>query len=73
MNLGNYSICKLYSEKYEDCMWVVIDPQNITYEELCKDFDIYDNMIVTQVIHLQYSREDGNTYITYLYQEYVFI
>lgn len=38
--------------------------------ELCEDFDIYDNMIVTQVIHLQYSLEDGKTYITHLDHEY---
>lgn len=72
VNLGDYSINKLYSEKYEDCMWVVIDAQNITFEELCEDFDIYDNMIVTQVIHLQYSLEDGKTYITHLDHEYIF-
>ncbi|MCM1054649.1 MAG: hypothetical protein NC394_03915 [Bacteroides sp.] len=72
VNLGNYSVSKLYSEKYENCMWVVIDPQNITFEELSEDFDIYDDMIVTQVIHLQYSLEDGNAYITHLDHEYVF-
>ena len=72
VNLGNYSVSKLYSEKYENCMWVVIDSQNITFEELCEDFDIYDDMIVTQVIHLQYSLEDGNAYITHLDHEYIF-
>ena len=36
VNLGNYSISRLYSKEYENCMWVVIDPQNITFEELCK-------------------------------------
>lgn len=72
VNLGNYSVSKLYFEKYENCMWVVIDPQNITFEELCEDFDIYADMIVTQVIHLQYSLEGGNAYITHLDHEYIF-
>lgn len=72
VSLGNYSISKLYSEEYENCMWVIIDPQNITFEELCEDFDIYKEMIVTQVIHLQYDLEDGNAYITHLDHEYIF-
>lgn len=72
VNLGNYSVSKLYSEKYENCMWVVIDPQNIIFEELCEDFDVYADMIVTQVIHLQYSLEGGNAYITHLDHEYIF-
>ncbi|MBQ3783945.1 MAG: hypothetical protein II838_10970 [Lachnospiraceae bacterium] len=52
VDLGNYQVSKLYSEIYEDCMWVAIDPENITFEELCDDFDTYEDMIVTQVIHL---------------------
>ncbi len=71
-NLGNYSVSRLYSTEYENCMWVVIDPQNITFEELCKDFDIYNDMIVTQVIHLQYNKEAERAYITHLDHEYIF-
>lgn len=61
VSLGNCSISKLYSEDYEDCMWVIIDQQNITFEELCKNFETLDDMVVTQVVHLQYEytiRED---------------
>lgn len=72
VDLGSYSISKLYSVKYEDCMWVVIDPSNITFEELCEDFDIYNDMVVTQVIHLQYDFENDAAYITHLDHEYVF-
>ena len=32
VNLGSYSVSKLYSTKYEDCLWVVIDPENIIFE-----------------------------------------
>jgi len=72
VNLGNYSISRLYSKEYENCMWVVIDPQNITFEELCKDFEIYNNMIVTQVVHLQYEMNGKCVYITHLDHEYIF-
>lgn len=72
VNLGDFSISKLYSEKYEDCMWIVIDPPNITFEELCKDFEDYNDMVVTQVVHLQYEKEGDSAYITHLDHEYVF-
>lgn len=72
VNLGNYSISRLYSKEYENCMWVVIDPQNITFEELCKNFEVYNDMVVTQVVHLQYKKEGNCTYITHLDHEYVF-
>jgi len=72
VDLGNYSISKLYSKKYEDCMWIAIDSQNITFEELCENFEIYNDMVVTQVVHLQYKIEGKFTYITHLDHEYVF-
>ena len=72
VSLGEYSVSKLYSEKYENCMWVVIDSNNITFEELCEDFEVHDNAIVTQVIHLQYIYEDEDVFITQLDHEYVF-
>lgn len=72
VNLGDYSISKLYSKEYENCMWVVIDAQNITFEELCEDIDEYDNMIVTQVVHLQYDIQGECVYITHLDHEYIF-
>ena len=71
-NLGGYSISKLYSSNYENCMWVEIDPVNITFEELCQDYDSYNDMIVTQVIHLQYEKEGDSAYITHLDHEYIF-
>ena len=72
-DLGNYSISKLYSiNNYEDNLWVIIDPENITFEKLCDDFDDYNDMIVTQVVHLQYANFDGDIYITHLDHEYIF-
>lgn len=72
VSLGNFSTSKLYSKEYEDSMWVVIDPQNITFEELCKDFETYNDMVVTQVVHLQYNTEGESAYITHIDHEYVF-
>lgn len=70
-NLGDCSISRLYSENYEDSLWVVIDEKNITFEELCEDVEIYEDAIVTQVIHLQYEKKDFE-YITHLDHEYIF-
>lgn len=72
VNLGSYSVSKLYSTNYENCLWVVIDSENITFEELCEDFDSYEDMVVTQVVHLQYMSYNEKTYITHLDHEYVF-
>lgn len=72
VNLGNYSVSKLYSTKYEDCLWIVIDPENITFEELCEDFDYFEDMVVTQVVHLQYKNFEDNAYIMHLDHEYIF-
>lgn len=70
--LGEYSITKLYSEKYEDCLWITIDSRNITFEELCQDFTIYENVVVTQVLHLEYQCKAQGAYITHLDHEYIF-
>lgn len=72
VNLGNISVSRLYSENYQDCLWVVIDQQNITFEELCDDFETSEDMIVTQVMHLQYEGSDRDAYIIHLDHEYIF-
>ena len=72
VNLDNYSVSKLYSKNYNDSLWVVIDPPNITFEEFCEKIDVYNEMNVTQVVHLQYENIEGESYITHLDHEYVF-
>lgn len=59
---------KLVSENTFDSLWVSVDSYDITFEELCNDFNIENDFIVTQVIHLQH---DGNI-ITHIDHEYVF-
>lgn len=71
-NLGTYMVTKLFSDNYDDCLWIVIDSENITFEELCEDFMVFDNQVVTQVVHLQYMFQDNNSYITHLDHEYIF-
>ena len=72
--LNECSVTKLYSTetKYDDCLWVIAEKTDITFEELCEDFDTDDNKIITQMIHLQYKTEDNETYITHLDHEYIF-
>lgn len=65
-------ITRLYSQNYEDALWVTIDEENITFEELFDNFCVSNNDVVTQVVHLQYRREPTGIYITHLDQEYVF-
>lgn len=69
---NNVSITKLYSDSFEDSLWVKIDNNNITFEELCEDFLVSNNQIITQVVHLQYKQLEGNYYITHIDHEYIF-
>ena len=72
-NLGNPTITKLYStDKYDNKLWIIIDEENITFEELLENFDVHNNSIVTQVIHLQYKKEENNYIIHHIDHEYIF-
>jgi len=72
-NLGNPTITKLYStDKYDNKLWILIDEENITFEELLEDFEVHNNFIVTQVIHLQYMIEEDNYIIHHIDHEYIF-
>ncbi|HAT4236190.1 TPA: hypothetical protein I9Z92_003050 [Clostridium perfringens] len=71
-NINSYDVTKLYSANFQDCLWVIIDNNNITFEELCDDFDVYEDMIITQVIHLQYTQANTDMIITHLDHEYIF-
>jgi len=72
-NLGNPTITKLYStDKYDNKLWIIIDEENITFEELLENFDIHNNFIVTQVIHLQYKQKKNNYIIHHIDHEYIF-
>jgi hypothetical protein len=70
--LGTPSITKLYTENYEDYLWVNIDGNNIIFEEILDDFEVYNEFIVTQVLHLQYRLNEKISFITHLDHEYIF-
>lgn len=61
---------KLYSNSYEDSLWIKHEGTDITFEELCEDFRTDENAIITQMVHLQYSMDSGT--ITHLDHEYIF-
>lgn len=67
-----YGVTRLYSRNYEDALWITVDRENITFEELRDDFQTSGSNIVTQVVHLQYTKEPPDVYITHLDQEYIF-
>ena len=63
------AITRLYCEDfYDDCLWVKVEGNDITFEELCEDFHEDGNNVVTQMIHLQHK---GNK-ISHLDHEYIF-
>ena len=69
--LGIPSISKLYNANYDN-LWIVQDNANITFEEILNNFDIYDDLIVTQVLHLEYHIDANNALIRHLDHEYIF-
>lgn len=67
------SITKLYDEKiYDNQLWIVKSEKDITFEELCSDFDIVQDAIETQVIHLRYQETNDRYIITHLDHEKVY-
>lgn len=73
-NINNFNgilITKLYDEKYDN-LWININGLDLTFEEIIQDFDNYEDMIVTQVVHSQYIKKDENLFITHLDHEFIF-
>ncbi len=76
-NLKVTGLCnetKLYSEKnYNDQLWVFKDDNSIIFEELLDDFEYYDeDIIVTQMVHLEYFVEDNVSFISHIDKENIF-
>ena len=71
-DIDSVPVTMLYSKNYNDCLWIKIDTLNITFEELCNIEQTFDDSIITQVIHLQYTNNNGNLLITHLDHEFVF-
>lgn len=70
-------LSKLYSQDYEDNLWVHhnAEKSEITFEEMKKDFTISGEKVVTQVIHLKYKSKTTGAVekfvITHIDHEYI--
>lgn len=67
-------LSKFYSEKeYNDNLWVRHDlnKKSLTFEELTDNFEIFNDCVVTQVIHLEYKCENKDFYISHLDHEFI--
>ena len=51
---------------------VIKGKDELTFEELIDDYEVYDDSIVTQVVHLYYKIDNEKEYITHIDHEYVF-
>jgi hypothetical protein len=71
--LGSPNVSKLYPiDDHLSSLWVDIDGENITFEELLSGFDVYRDYVVTQVLHLQYFYERDQYYIKHIDHEFIF-
>jgi len=71
-NFENMSLTRLYSKDYNDALWIKIDETDMTFEELCRNEDNYNDSIITQVVHLQYKKDNANIIITHIDHEFIF-
>lgn len=55
-----------------DTFWVKQHGRDFTIEEILNDFKIFENSIVTKVLHLQHYTENDKLYINHLDFEYIF-
>ena len=68
------ALSKFYStDNYYNNLWIQHDhkKQSLTFEELLDEFEIADDNVVTQVIHLEYTSVDENFFITHLDHEFI--
>ena len=52
-----HDITKLYSENYDDQLWIRKEDDNIYFEELDSKEDNYEDRIVTRLLHIEYKQE----------------
>jgi hypothetical protein len=69
--LNKPEVTKLYSTTY-DTLWVKASDSDLTFEELIQDFVIEGDYIVTQVVHLEYSKMNGVDLISHIDHEYIY-
>lgn len=65
-------VTKLFSKTYNDQLWVSVSNDEMQFEELCDDFMIQDEAIVTQLVHLIYEVKGNAPVIKHIDHEYIF-
>ncbi|ENV10530.1 hypothetical protein F966_00294 [Acinetobacter higginsii] len=60
-------------ESYENSLFIKHskDKRHLTFEEICEDFELFNDDVVTQIVHLEYFEEDGRFYIKHIDHEYI--
>jgi len=67
-------LSKFYSkDNYEDKLWVRHDKdkKSITFEEHLEDFEVIEENIITQVVHLEYFSNGDGYFISHLDHEFI--
>lgn len=65
-------VTKLYSNQYEDQLWVTVNGSEMQFEELCEDYKSTEDAVITQLVHLMYEHNDDTYVITHIDHEYLF-
>ena len=72
-NLKEILPTKLVSYEKGENLWINIERNSITFEEISENFEIIeDDIIKTQVIHCEYFEKAGKFYISHMDHEYIF-
>ncbi len=69
--LANYQI-KLIDITLQDSFWVWNKGTDLYLEEIVNDFNIYQEAIVTRMIHVEFFNEENILYINHIDFEYIF-
>lgn len=72
-NICQVPVSRLFSQKYGNQLWIKVDSESITFEELYDEKIIYKDTIVTQMIHFQYEYIDKKPYIKHFAMNLFFI
>lgn len=69
-NLKEIIPTKLYNLN-GDSLWINIENNNITFEELLNNFEFEEDFIITQVLHCEYFEKNNKYYIFHLDHEFI--
>ena len=69
--LSNYQI-KLIDINLKDSLWVWNKNTDLYLEEIVNDFNIYQESVVTRMIHIEFLKEENLLYIKHIDFEYIF-